>query len=112
MPTYSPLFDNNFPLNTIDLASDRRLAKILRPYKRRAAIMKALNGQAVGATALVTEKRVQANTVENGGRRVIETVNIINRATTNADKTNVDTIFVPTSRIATPVNKAGPLGTL
>lgn len=112
MPTYSPLYDNNFPLNTVKTPLDRVLATRIRGLRKRAALMKALNGAAPGGTATWAQKRVQANTTEQGGKRVIETYNLVNRATTAADETYIDKLLAPTSRIATPTNKAGPLGTL
>lgn len=112
MPTYSPLYDNNFPLNTTRTPLDWALARLVRGNRKRAAIMKALNGVAPGATAQWAPKRV-AYSSENGGKRTIETYNLINRATTAADRDLINTqILSNTSRIATPVNKAGPLGTL
>lgn len=108
MPSYnSPLFDNAFPLNTKKSPSDRILSMLLRGTTRRAALMKALNGANAGGTAAATEKRVAHSTSELGGVRPIETRTVINRATTNADKTGIDSILSMTSRIATPRNLAG-----
>ena len=108
MPTYnSPLFDNSFPLRTTKFAGDRVLANMFRGADKRAALMKALNGAAAGGTATATRKRVQHSQSELGGKRTIETFTLINRATTATDETIGDTILSPTSRIATPTNKAG-----
>lgn len=108
MPSYySPLYNNVFPLNTTKTPLDRVLATMFRGVSKRAALMKALNGAAAGGTAMASRKRVVASTVENGGVRAIETYNLVNRATTSADETYIDGLLDPTSRIATPTNKAG-----
>lgn len=53
-----------------------------------------LLGVAPGATALASVVRIQANTQENGGKRVIETVPVINRATTSDDVTEMTKVLV------------------
>lgn len=104
---YSPLFNNDFPLSTNKTPLDRVLATRLRGLPKRAAIMKALNGEAAGGLASAGYKRVQASQVEQGGKRVIETRAVISRNTTADDEAYIDTLLDPTSRIATPADKAG-----
>ncbi len=97
----------------------RRIAQSLdgdsmRPLR---GLMKALDGVAPGAVATETKGRIEANS-ELGGKRVIESVALINRATTAGDVTeiNASVLNTLTSRTtfgANPVaNKDGnPLGT-
>jgi len=79
-------------------------------------LLETLNGVAPGATALKTSARVVA-AEELGGKRLIEQVTIINRATTAADVTELNADFLTlttrTSFGATPpANKdLNPLGT-
>lgn len=109
MPTYySPLFDNAFPLNTTKSLLDKVVARRMKGAKKRAALMKALNGAAPGATATNSRKRVVASTTEQGGVRPMETFYEVNRATTAADKTANDALYTMTTRIATPNNPANP----
>jgi hypothetical protein len=80
------------------------------------AIATALDGVAPGAAALKARTRVEAN-VELGGKRTIETINLVNRNTAAADVTEINADFLTlttrTSFGASPiVNKDGnPLGT-
>lgn len=104
---YSPLFGNNFPLNTVKGANDRLLALAVRGVGKRAALMKALNGVVPGSNATYGYKRVTAGFENSGGVKPIETFNVLNRNTTNADATFINKLLLPSSRIATPVNGAG-----
>lgn len=84
----------------------------LREMRRRALT---LDGVVAGTTATETKKRIEANS-ELGGKRTIETVTLIGRATTAADITelNADLYASLTSKttMASPANKDGnPLGT-
>ncbi len=67
-----------------------------------------LLGVAPGATATETLKRLQAvGGVEQGGKRTIETENLINRVTTAQDVTDINTRYNTfTSRPTYPVDKA------
>lgn len=57
------------------------------------AIMKALNGAAAGGTAASTYARVQ-HSANPGGLRTIETITLINRATTTADRDLINTLVI------------------
>lgn len=63
-----------------------------------------LNGEAAGGAALKQRARVEAASgVALGGVRVIETVDIVNRATTSADETELDAnLFAFTKHDASP----------
>lgn len=80
------------------------------------ARMSALDGVAAGATATKTQTRIEANS-EQGGLRAIETVNLINRATTAGDITEIEATVNSLSSKTTfgaspPANLDGnPLGT-
>lgn len=75
-----------------------------------------LDGVAPGAVVAKTIARVEAN-AEQGGKRTIETQTLINRATTNADVTEINNDLLNLTSRTTfganpPVNKDGnPLGT-
>lgn len=79
-------------------------------------IAETLNGAAAGSTATKTLGRVSANE-ELGGKRTIETETLVNRATTTADRDEINSdIFSLTSKTtfgsSPPANKDGnPLGT-
>lgn len=79
-------------------------------------LMDTLNGVAPGAAALKALTRI-TNSTELGGKRTIETVNLINRVTTAADVTRIlNDIYLYSTKTtfgaSPPVNKDGnPLGT-
>lgn len=77
-------------------------------------IARTLNGAVAGSVATKALTRIEAN-VEMGGKRTVESVNLVNRATTAADVTELnDYLYSMTSKttMASPVNKDGnPLGT-
>jgi len=86
------------------------IARLLNQKENRVdrELLLTLNGVAPGATALETLKRVAADRLENGGKRTIETETLINRATTAADVTDLNTsLLAYTSRPTSyPVDKA------
>jgi hypothetical protein len=95
----------------------RRISQILdgRGYRDLRRKMYTLDGVVAGTTATEPVKQIEPN-VELGGKRVVETVNLVNRATTAADVTeiNLDMLSSLTSRtsLAAVSNKDGnPLGT-
>lgn len=63
----------------------------LRQNRRTRALLNNLVANVVGQTVTQTIKRVAADRLENGGKRVIENDVIVNRATTNADITEIQT---------------------
>lgn len=71
----------------------------------------ALNGAAAGGSASGTVKQVQAVQADGmnlGGQRPIDTTSLINRNTTAADETMLDTLFTPTFAPASyPADRAG-----
>ncbi len=79
-------------------------------------IVRTLNGVVAGSVATKTITRVEPN-VELGGKRVIETINLVNRATTAADVTEINNTLLSETTLTTfgaspPANKDGnPLGT-
>lgn len=84
----------------------------LRELRRR---MYTLNGVVAGTTATETKGRIAAS-AELGGKRTVETVTLIGRATTAGDISEIaaDILSTLTSRttMASPANKDGnPLGT-
>lgn len=75
---------------------NRRIARLFkRPsMAKQRELAETLNGAAAGAAALATHKQVSArenSQGELGGRRTIETVTDVNRNTTVADETQIDT---------------------
>jgi hypothetical protein len=103
MPSYSGLFDGvhgeAHSLLTNKTGNDlTMLARLFKGSKRqrdaRAAVMTALLGASVGETASASVKQVD-HTVDpvspvNGGLRTINTVELVNRATTSADLTAIE----------------------
>lgn len=75
--TQSPLFSNDFPLDTGPLTN-----RFVHDEIANETI-----GAAAGATAASTNARIAAGTDRERGIRTIETVTNINRATTAADIT-------------------------
>lgn len=79
-------------------------------------VAETLDGVVPGSTASKTYSRVEAN-VELGGKRVIESQSLVNRATTNADVTEINHDILALSGNTTfgsnpPANLDGnPLGT-
>jgi hypothetical protein len=75
-------------------------------------LMRALTGVAPGAAALATYKRVTSDVLagpsSNGGVRIMETVNLVNRPTTAADVTEITTrVLAFTPNPVFPVNGDG-----
>lgn len=86
---------------------DERIAKMLRNGGMTLslrALLATLTGVVAGSTATVTKKQVQGQTGAPGGLQTIETVNLINRATTAADVTMLNALFTrnpaPSSYVA------------
>lgn len=77
-------------------------------------LMRTLNGAVAGTVATKALTRIE-NNVELGGKRVVESVNLVNRATTAADVTEINDYVLSLttkSTMASPANKDGnPLGT-
>lgn len=81
VPTLTPISGKN---------SQRRMAAVWLSRKGSFALredMRTLDGAVAGTTATKTFTQIQNNT-ELGGKRTIETVNLINRATTAQDVTD------------------------
>lgn len=101
----------------VDKTSIRKRASLL--FRQRGAgvlkeLMLTLNGAAAGSTALLTRTRVEAKvglTEELGGVVDIETVDLVNRVTTAADKSDIDTVLSesrePSSYPTDPSGNAG-----
>jgi hypothetical protein len=83
---------------------DDRIAKMLRNGAQSAAttaLMYALLGAGTGGTATKTKARVVAQNGQNVGAPQIETINLINRATTAADLTAIQALF---NRVVQPAS--------
>jgi hypothetical protein len=118
MPAWSGLWNGVHGANhTLIGARNNLQMRIAKLFAREGArsdaqIIKALTGAAAGETAAESRKRVVATVATNGydqgGARAIETVNVINRATTAGDVTAVDAAleqkFAPTTY---PVDRSG-----
>lgn len=100
----SGFWGNNYSPVRTSTPMKRRLQKLMRKNGLRVEgeLLKELTGASVGETASVTQTRVAGNgTVAGvtnptlgdlGGKRTIETVSKINRVTTSADETDLDSI--------------------
>ena len=89
---YQPLFGRS----SNDYMAAQALGRAGMRGVRR--IMRVLNGAAPGSTATETVARIAAatpfNTLSSGGVRAVETVTDVNRATTAADVTYVNTNII------------------
>lgn len=91
MTTYSPVFGNTYSGNQTFSGIRRRIAQLFNArvaWKDR-ELMRVLLGAAAGSTATKQYKRVAHSTTELGGKRTIETVTLVNRATTSGDDTDL-----------------------
>lgn len=100
---WSPLFGdtpNAYQLLFARSSNDYHAARALGVSGMRGIrrVMRVLNGAAPGSTATETYSRVAAatpfNTLSGGGARTVETVTEVNRATTAADVTYVNTNII------------------
>lgn len=94
--------DNNAITGSYSLQNNRpslhrRIARIMRANSARwtKAVALALNGAAAGDTATSTYKRREAPSDANslGGVAVIETVTVVDAATTAGNETTIDTVW-------------------
>src|SRR5262245_53435446 len=118
MPSWAGLWDGVYaqpyaPLNE-PTATERDIARSLAPAAEigLGALAAQLSGQAPGgtATASYTQRTaVQADGPNQGGLVPISTKSVINRATTAADETRMDTVmFKPVfAPLVYPVDKSG-----
>lgn len=89
--TYSPLWGDNYsPINN-KTTRRKTVARLLNEgeLKIDRELMRKLLGVVPGATAEVSDVRVKHNRFELGGKREVETVDILDRATTAADVTDL-----------------------
>ena len=112
MPSYSGLWNGVYRINYSALASNgntfeqnnrtrtafTKLISRDRGTRKLMSLMRALNGVAPGGTATDTYRNDKApiangDPLSNGGKRTIQTVNDVNRATTAADQTLINGIF-------------------
>jgi hypothetical protein len=123
MPSYSGLYDgihgtpHSLVSSTMQIGQFRtQIARLLRSrtYSRGsfAGLMLALSGAAAGGAALVQHKRVKSsqNLSQNdqGGLRVIETFDDVNRVTTAADETLLEAAYNLASNPSSyPVDRGG-----
>lgn len=102
MPAWSGLWNGHYNEDYSmqhDRPSGRRQTARLnasRGMKPEVEKVTELTGSAPGNTASYTYKRAEApaDSDDLGGARVIETVTMINRATTAADETDIDTDYM------------------
>jgi hypothetical protein len=120
MPSWAGGWDNTFGapyalLNETG-AAGRNLARLMHMTAQRdvGAVMVALNGVAPGQTATVTHAYVQARQTDGlnfGGQVPIVQTTLINRITTPADVTQLNTLYKPTfAPTVYPVEKSGNSG--
>lgn len=132
MPNYSGLWDRHYltPYQQLEgqiaqntntavfnSSTKRQLSKLFRDKGTRplARIWFALTGAAAGGSASETRTRLQSaagvgNPLSNGGRRTIETESLINRNTTAADETLLESLLTQTFGPAIgsyPVDRGG-----
>lgn len=119
MPQWGGLWDNEHGATHSLLINQSSLRKRLSLIFRQRGntvlkeLMLTLNGAVAGSTAQATHTRVQSKDGLNndlGGKVTIETANRINRVTTAADKTDIDSILTETRIPTYPVEKSGNSG--
>lgn len=106
----SDFWGNNYSLIQDQSNFRKIIARMfnLRQNRDDQALMKNLVANVTGQIVTVLNKRVAADRLENGGKRTIESEVLINRATTAADVTALQTkILTYASRPTSyPVDKA------
>lgn len=122
MPAWSGLFDNVYSdgphalqVNIVPLRRKATRAMKRKSMKVINELIQTLNGAAVGGAALAQHTRIQAvrgisggSQVDTGGSRPVETVDLINRVTTSADQTLVNTMMTEQRDPATyPADASG-----
>ena len=93
----------------------RQIARIFhqKMNQKDRELIRTLLGAVAGTTATKQYKRIVASQTENGGKRLTETVTLVNRATTAADTTDLKAkLFAFTSRPTTYPKDKARLGTL
>lgn len=113
MTAWSGLFDNEFSDGPHSLqhnrpSSRRNVARLFRKRGMRMLreLIVELTGTAAGAAALQQNTRVKHPTDSDdlGGSRAVETVDLINRVTTAADATDIDTKLVVSATAIAPAS--------
>lgn len=102
MPAYSGFWNGiyslDYTLTDRKVGIERVISRVMRkPGARRLrTLMVALNGAAAGGSANATVRRISHSTAEYGlgGVRTVGTVSVINRNTTSADETDIDTTLI------------------
>jgi hypothetical protein len=111
MPTYSPTFGVSMSSVQSRAPARANIARAFEEDKITAALAKALNGAAPGATATAVRKQIvapQVNGLNFGGKRAVADYTLINRATTAGDKTALDNTYDAAFVPATfPADKSG-----
>ncbi len=112
MAYYSGFWGASYALSGYRNAQDSTIARAFEQAKTPAAIAKALNGAAPGATAYAARKQIAAQQATGafdlGGKRTVVDRVLINRATTTTDKTNMDALYDANYALpATAVDKSG-----
>ena len=117
MPAWSGLWNNqhgqDYALITSRSNLMQRIAKLFAREGARAdaELLTTLNGAAAGGTAAETRTRVTAVQADTnlllGGRRIMETQTVVNRATTAADETRFDGVMTPSYAPTYPVDRGG-----
>lgn len=107
MPSYSPLFNNDFPLRTYSSGLPRAFFRLARRTPVIRELLDTTIGAVAGSTANLTTARVRASTTEQGGKRPVDNVARLNRNTTSGDVSTLKDMFSKSSKIATPNNRAG-----
>lgn len=91
MPSNSPIWGSNYSQVNTNSNLRKAIARLFnKPSMRKdRRLMITLLGAAAGSTATETRKRIAHSTSELGGIRQVETVTLVNRATTAADDTDL-----------------------
>lgn len=104
----SDYWGNNYAPITEKSTIGRQISRLFKSpaMRKNKALVMALLGAAPGANATVTTTRVQQSS-ELGGKRVIETVPVMNRNTTAGDVAELlSQVINHNPRISTPADRA------
>lgn len=111
MPAWSGLFDNVFADGPHSLQFNRPSARrnVARLFRKRGMrqfreLIIELTGSAPGNAALQQNTRVTHDADNLGGVRTVEVQDLINRVTTSADATDIDTELVLSATAIAPAS--------
>lgn len=111
----SDFWGGSYAQYNVNSTMRKGIARVLdrRMNRKDRELMRVLLGAVAGTTATKQYKRIVHSLTELGGKRLMETVSLVNRATTAADDTDLSAnILAYSSRPTTYPKDKARLGTL